>query len=221
MSRMSDAVALLAVLLSAGCDSTTVGPTDVEPTSSQVPLSNPTGERILGRTALIPIFNWDTGGLLYGSTPIGPALWPAHGNPVAQSQFYIVVYPSTTTVPVIQCYDVPLETCPDHGPIIAAGAMQAIPSVYGGGVLGHDHLSPPHGPGFHVTEYPVLVLFTSAVAANQRLTTKAQVEAVAAAGDAVLFPLPGFSFINAIVNQALYVRATPWVCPAFTHCSFF
>jgi hypothetical protein len=215
-------VFLFTLLLTVGCsESSTVTPPDVDATSSQVPLSNPTGERILGRTALIPIFDWDTGGLMYGSTPIGPALWPAHADPTAQSQFYLVVYPIGTTVPTIQCYDAPSETCPDHGPVIAGGAMQLVPSVYGGGVLGHDHLSPPHGHGFHVTEYPVLVLFTSAGAANQRLTTKAAVEAAAGRGEVVLVPFQDFSFVNAIVNQNLYVRGTPWVCPAYTFCSPF
>lgn len=212
--------ALLVISLwTVGCgEASTITPPDVEASASQAPLSNPTGERILGRTALIPIFDWNTGGLIYGSTPMGPALWPAHANPTAQSQFYLVVYPIGTAVQTIQCYDAPSETCPDHGPVIAGGAMQLVPSVYGGGVLGHDHLSPPHGHGFHVTEYPVLVLFTSAGAANQRLTTRAAVQAAAGRGEVVLVPFPDFSFVNAIVNQNLYVRGRPWVCPAYTSC---
>jgi hypothetical protein len=228
MSR-TPAAPLLALVLAAACaESVPVGPVDVSPLTpagavamarkTDDPTTPPTGERWKGQTALIPIFDWDSGNLIYGSTPIGPALWPAKPNPNAQAQFYLVVYPITTTVPSLQCFDFPFETCPDHGPTIAGGAMQLNPAVYGNGVLGHNHLSPPHGKEFHVTEYPVLVLFTSAAAANQALTTKAAVEAAAARGEVFLAPFTAFSFHNSIINQSMYDNATPWICPAFTFC---
>jgi hypothetical protein len=180
--------------------------------------TNPTGERFKGNTALIPIYELNGGDILYGSTPTGPALWPAKPSPNAQGTFYLVVYPLSTTVSQIQCFDVPQETCPDHGPVIAGGAMQIYPPVYGAGVLGHNHLSLGHGQGFHVTEYPILVLFTTPAAANMLLTTKAQVDAAAALGQVFLYPVPTFSFHNSLVNEALYNNATPWICPAYTFC---
>jgi len=180
---------------------------------------SPSGERINGQTALIPIYDLASGGIIYGSTPKFVALWPAHANPAAQGTFYLVVYPISaggTAAP--QCYDVPNETCPDHGPVIAGFAMQLNPAVYGNGVLGHDHLSPPHGDGFHVTEFPVLVLFTSQAAAAQHFTTKAEVDAAAQRGDVFMVPGEAFSFLNAIVDGHVYDHGTPWVCPAYTRC---
>ena len=111
-----------------------------------------------------------------------------------------------------------METCPDHGPVIAGGAMQIMPGVYGGGVLGHDHLAPSHGTEFHATEYPMAVLFTSAGAAQEHLTTKAQIEAAAVRGDVIVVPLPDFSFLNALVNARVYELGKPWTCPAYTLC---
>jgi hypothetical protein len=212
--------AVLALVLVIGCtESTTVEPGSSSPQMSSVTNSTvPTGERVLGRTALIPIFDWSTGGLQYGSTPMGPALWPAKPSADAQNVFYLVVYPIQSTVGPIQCYDVPNETCPDHGPVIAGAAMQFLPTVYGAGVLGHDHLSPPHGKEFHATLYPILVLFTHTSFANQRLTTRAAVNAAAARGEVFLAPAEGFSFLNAVVNQTVWANATPWVCPAYTAC---
>src|SRR5262245_10255444 len=131
--RRTHAAPLFALLIAAACnESTPVAPTDA-PLTNRGGISMAkkngddgpqTGERFMGRTALIPIFDWETGGLIYGSTPTGPALWPAKPSPNAQTTFYLVVYPITSTVPLIQCYDVPNETCPDHGPVIAGGAMQ-------------------------------------------------------------------------------------------------
>jgi hypothetical protein len=224
-------VAMVTVLAVAACSEAPVGPTAAADNGMSTIAARsaahgrpaestgvPTGERVMGQTALIPIYNQETGGLMYGSTPKGPALWPAHPNPQAQTTFYLVVYPIGSTVGTIQCNDVPMETCPDHGPVIAGGAAQLNPAVYGDGVLGHDHLSPPHGHGFHVTEYPVLVLFTSKAAANQHLTTRAAVEAAAARGEVFLAPFTDFSFLNAIVNQRVYGNGTPWVCEAYTFC---
>lgn len=221
MSRLCRA-ALLTALVAAGCrDSTTLAPTGpaVRPEAVVSSVTTPSGERILGQTALIPIYSF-SGGIIYGSTPKFVALWPAHAAPAAQSTFYLVVYPIGSTVTPLQCYDVPNETCPDHGPVIAGFAMQLNPGVYGGGVLGHDHFSPPHGSGaFHATEYPVLVLFTSAAAANQQFATKADVDAAALRGEVFMVPGQAFSFLNAIVNGQVYDNGTAWVCPAYTRCA--
>jgi hypothetical protein len=220
--NLNSRVALLTLLIAAGCgESATEAPLTAPTAEAAKNLGpSPTGERITGQTALIPIYDWNaglSGSLLFGSTPKGVALWPAHADPQAQATFYLIVYPIGANVP-LQCYDVPNETCPDHGPVIAGGAMQIMPGVYGGGVLGHNHLSPPHGKGFHVTEYPVLVLFTSPAAAQQHLTTKSQVEAAAGRREVILGPFQDFSFLNALVDARVYEIGTPWVCPAYTFC---
>jgi hypothetical protein len=195
--------------------------------AESAPSTTPSGERMAGKAMLIPIYNTETGGLLYGSTPMGPddipgqpgpPMWPAAANPSAQSLFYIVAYPVGTTVGTLQCAHVPMDTCPDHGPLVAQGAAAILPSVYGGpdtlGVLGHDHLSPPHASGdFHVTEAPRLVLFTNKAFANEHLTTLAAINAAAAVGHVIVVDPAvlglDLSFLNALVNQAAYDHATP------------
>jgi hypothetical protein len=185
------------------------------------------GERMVGKAMLIPIYNTETGGLLYGSTPMGPddipgqpgpPMWPAAANGHAQSLFYIVAYPVGTTVGTLQCSHVPADNCPDHGPLVAQGAAAILPNVYGGpdtrGVLGHDHLSPPHGGGsFHVTEAPRLVLFTDKSFANEHLTTLAAINAAAAVGHVIVVDPAvlglNLSFLNALVSQSAYDRGTP------------
>lgn len=179
--------------------------------------ASPSGERITGQTVLIPIYNEDDGSLIYGSTPKGVALWPAHAASAAQGQFYLIAYPVGADASP-QCRDYPFESCPDHGPTIAGFAMQLDPAVYGNGVLGHDHLSPPHGKDFHATLYPVLVMFTSMAVANQRFTTTAEVQAAAQRGDVFMVAGEPFSFLNAVVNQRVYDNGVPWVCPAYTRC---
>jgi len=64
----------------------------------------------------------------------------------------------------------------------------------------------------------VLVLFTSAAAANQHLVTKADVDGAALRGEVFLVPFADFSFLNAIVNGNVYDNAAPWICPAYTFC---
>jgi hypothetical protein len=75
----------------------------------------------------------------YVSTPRGTAQ-PVPTNPRATAPFYLPVYPAGASVPTLNCQDVPVENCPDHGPAVAAAAQAIDPGVYGGGVLGHDHL---------------------------------------------------------------------------------
>jgi hypothetical protein len=124
------------------------------------------------------------------------------------------VYPIGATVGTLLCQDVPQENCPDHGPAVAGAAAAIMPNVYGGGVIGHDHLMA--GPGshgdFNVAWVPVLVLFTSTAAANQHLITLAQVNAAVASDQAILVPLdgthgtPNLTFHCSVVSAAVYAR---------------
>lgn len=177
------------------------------------------GEKIFANSVINVLYDWDVGEngpLVFASRPMGPDRWPEHNNANATSYIYVVVYPVGTTVTGLMCYDTPNETCPDHGPVVAAGAKDAIPSVYGGGVLGHDHMQPKVA-GAHA--WAAFVLFTSAAAANTHITSRAQVQAAVAAGNAVIVPVPALTFHNAPVNARIYEMARPWICPAYTACN--
>ena len=53
-----------------------------------------------------------------------------------------------------------------------------MPSVYGGGVLGHDHLlDVPGGSEFNVVWVPILIPFMSTAAAQTHISTEAQLDA--------------------------------------------
>ena len=182
---------------------------------------NPTvfqGEKIHANSVVNVLYDWDvgeSGPVVFASRPMGPQRWPEHNNDRATGFIYVVVYPVGSTVGGLMCYDTPNETCPDHGPNISAGAMQADPAVYGDGVLGHDHLSPQRS----AHAYAVFVLFTSKAAANTHITSRAQVDAAVASGAAFLFPVPTLSFHNSPVDGRAYELATAWVCPAYSYCA--
>jgi hypothetical protein len=78
-----------------------------------------------------------------------------------------------------------VENCPDHGGIIASIAEGFMPGVYGGGVLGHDHLMA--GPGshgdFNVAWVPIVLLFKNSQAANTHVTTRKQIEELREKGE--------------------------------------
>ena len=187
--------------------------------------SLPSGERLVGGTAshggtvLEPVYDDMTGLIRYVSTPRG-APNPVNSNPVAAAPFYLPVYPAGSTVGVtLNCQDVPAENCPDHGPAVAGLAQALEPGVYGGGVIGHDHLMA--GPGshgdYHVAWVPTLVLFTNSAAANTHITTLAQLNAMIASGDVKTVPLdgtngfPNLTFHCSVVSAAAYARGVPFL----------
>jgi hypothetical protein len=182
------------------------------------------GERIKLKQVLIPLYDWDTGKVIIGSTPVSCqyvetcAPKVAKHIPKAEIQpFYLVVYPLGTRVSV-QCTHVPADNCPDHGPIIADGAMQLVPSVYGEGVLGHNHISAPvTSKDYRVIASPSLVLFKTRAAANQLVTTRKQILDLVKAGKAFLYPAPQYMFINYIVPSRLYTEGTPVKPKAMHH----
>ena len=190
--------------------------------------SLPSGERIVGGngshggTVVEPVYDDMTGQIRYVSTPRGTAQ-PLPTNPRATAPFYLPVYPAGASVPTLNCQDVPVENCPDHGPAVAAAAQgieQAIfgnQSVYADGVIGHDHLMA--GPGshgdFNVAWVPTLVLFTNSAAANTHITTLAQLNAMIASGDVKTVPLdgtngfPNLTFHCSVVSAAAYAHGVP------------
>jgi hypothetical protein len=84
-----------------------------------------------------------------------------------------------------------------------------MPSVYGDGVWGHDHIMDgPGGSEFNVAWHVVLVLFTNSEAANTHITTEAQLDEALDAGDAFTIETDIVFNCN-LVSGATYKRATP------------
>jgi hypothetical protein len=191
---------------------------------ASVSATSPSGQVMIGNTS----FSTATGHFTGGGATVEPAIDDANGNTVylltptnAQSHpnahnvapLYLPVYPVGSGIDPasLNCAHLPADNCPDHGPGVAGAAMGIVPSVYGGGVLGHDHLVgiASTGGDFNVIWEPVLVLFTNAQAATQHITTLAQIRAAEAAGNAFEVPLPQLDFHCSSVSAAVYARGTP------------
>jgi hypothetical protein len=169
----------------------------------------PSGERQLGKTIIEPGYDDRTGKLIYVMTPEG-APFPSHADAHAISPLFLVVYPNSAAASVgtMNCAHEGGDNCPDHGPGIADLAQATVPSVYGNGVWGHDHIMDgPGGSDFNVTWQVVIVLFTNAAAANTHITTEAQLDAAIDAGDAFTIETPTIFHCN-LVSAATYARAT-------------
>ncbi len=183
-----------------------------------VAASTPSGERIIGRTVVEPVYDDMTGAIRYVSTPMGVPD-PVKSPPIAAAPFYLPVYPVGSTVGTLLCQDVPQENCPDHGAAVAGAAMAIMGSVYSGGVIGHDHLiaGPGSGGDFNVAWVPTLVLFTSKAAANQHLILLSDVNTAVANHQAILVPLdgtngtPNLTFDCSVVPAAVYAQGTPFL----------
>lgn len=185
--------------------------------------SLPSGERIVGGTAstggtvLEPVYDDMTGQIRYVSTPRGVSN-PVKSNPRASAPFYLPVYPVGANVPTLNCQDVPVENCPDHGPAVAGLAKSLESSVYGGGVLGHDHLmsGPGSGGDFNVAWVPTLVLFTPG-AAITHITTLTQLNNLIGSGAVITVPLdgtngfPNLTFHCSVVSGAVYAHGRPFL----------
>ena len=186
--------------------------------------SLPTGERIVGGhgshggTVVEPVYDDMTGQIRYVSTPRGTAQ-PVPTNPRATAPFYLPLYPAGSTIGVaLNCQDVPVENCPDHGPAVAGLAQALEPGVYGGGVIGHDHLMA--GPGshgdFNVAWVPTLVLFTPGAAITQ-ITTLDQLNKLLGSHAVFTVPLdgtngtPNLTFHCSVVSAAVYAHGAPFL----------
>jgi len=173
----------------------------------------PSGERILGNTEVEPIYDAAHAGVIrYVMTPIKAPL-PMHSSPTAAKPFYLPVYPvGSTAADTYVCQHLPgPDNCPSHGDEIAGAAMGIMPSVYGGGVVGHDHVADvPGGDDFNPNWEVVIVLFTSKAVANQHLVTDVQIDAAAARHDVILVK-PGITFLCSVVPAVTYWHGTPAV----------
>lgn len=170
----------------------------------------PTGQATLGQSTVEVGYNDANGQLTYLLTPDKAKFHPA---PTSWAPIYVVVYPTSVasyiTTP-LNCMHLGGDNCPDHGPGVSAGAAAIMPSVYGGGVLGHDHLlDVPGGSEFNVAWVPILILFTSTAAAQTHITTEAQLDAALNAHDAIEVPIPAAAFYCTVVPQRVFDLATP------------
>lgn len=173
-----------------------------------------TGEVTLGNSTIEPAFDAATGDLMYLLTPNKA---PMKAPMVTWAPLYIPVYPASDSFSTpLNCMHLGGDNCPDHGPEVAGAAMAIMPSVYGGGVLGHDHVGDaPGGSDFNFQWVPVLVLFTDPVAAQTRVTTDAAIAALVANQQAIEIPLDGtnhapFAVFNcSVVSSAVYMQGTP------------
>jgi hypothetical protein len=170
----------------------------------------PSGERDHGQAVIEPAYDYRTGEFVYLSTP-KHAADAMHANPNAVSTLFLVVYPNSAASAVgpMICAHEGGDNCPDHGPGIADLAASVMPSVYGAGVWGHDHLVDGHGGSdFRVAWHVVVVLFTSAAAAQTHVTTEAALDAALDAGRAITIDTPIVIHGN-LVSDTVYRRATP------------
>lgn len=179
--------------------------------------SLPTGERVLGQTVIEPAYNDINGQLMYLQTPMHA---PTNVPDVAVAPLYIITYPTSAAgaVGTVNCQHQPMDNCPDHGPEVAGAAETIMPSVYGSGVWGHDHIgsappAPPSMGDFNFAWEPVLVLFTNSAAANTHITTEAELATAVAGHDVIEIPLPQLTFNCAVVSATNYNLGTP-VSPA-------
>jgi hypothetical protein len=167
----------------------------------------PSGQRILGQSVVEPVYDADNAGVVgFISTPEHA---PLSSDTRAWAPLYLPVYPKGSTVGQLICPHVPVDACPDHGPGIAGLAQSVAPGVYGGGVIGHDHVAQLRGAGFHVALEPIVVLFTSTAAANEHLTTSAAIDAAIARGDAIAIPLEAAALHAEQVSGQVWSLANP------------
>ena len=174
----------------------------------------PSGERLLGQSAIEPAYNDVTGQLVYLLTPT-KSPFPTHTSSHAVAPLYLVEYPPSSTVPAsfnLNCAGVP-GNCPDHDFGVAAFATSVRPAVYGTDpylVPGHDHLVAPPASGgdFNVAWEVWEVVFNNSTAANTHLTTDAAIDAAVLSGDVTVYDL-GFAFHCSVVSATTYAHATP------------
>ena len=172
--------------------------------------ATPSGERHLGKTLIEPGYDERTGELVYIMTSEG-APFLSRASAHAPSPLFLVVYPASAAAFVgpMNCAHQDGDNCPDHGPMFSDLAMFSMPSVYGNGVWGHDHIMDRRGRSdFEVNWKIYVVLFTTAQAANTHITTEAQLDAAIKAGDAFTVETPIVFRCN-LVSAAIYDHGTP------------
>jgi hypothetical protein len=170
----------------------------------------PTGETQLGQSVIEPAYNDADGSFVYLITPLHPTVHPNTHN---TAPLYVIMYPTSAAraVGTVNCQHQPMDNCPDHGPLLAGLAESAVPSVYGNGVWGHDHLlaAPGSGGDFNILWVPIAVLFTNAAAANTHITTLDQLRNSEAQHNAFEIALPAATFHCSVNPAAPYNNGTP------------
>jgi hypothetical protein len=168
------------------------------------------GQFVGGGGSIEPAYDDVKGTIIYLWTPNNARVHPNAHN---VAPLYLPVYPTGVGVDpsTLNCAHVPADNCANHGNAVAGAAQHIMPSVYSGGVAGHDHLAgvASSGGDFNVIWEPTLVLFTNRDAAGTHITTDAQIDADVKAGNAIEVPLPQLDFNCAIVGAAVYNHATP------------
>ncbi len=183
------------------------------------------GQNALGKSTVEPAVNDADGSVIYLLTPDKAPL-PSMANSVATAPLYLVMYPLSSTIDASTLNCTPTNC--DHVnvlpfPSTAYGALpgnsKACTDFNGGNpcsfVKGHDHLVGVQPTGdFNVAWAVKLVFFTSAAfadhAINTRVTTAAQIWALAHSGDVVVADTP-IVFNCSRVSEATYDRGTPVV----------
>ena len=176
----------------------------------------PSGEVTFGQNVVEPAYNYNDGSLTYLLTPVKASEKANTDHTVAP--LYLIIYPSAVAgaIGTMNCQHQPSDNCPDHGPAVSGLAKATVPSVYGAGVWGHDHLvaSHPTMGDFQVNWQPVVVLFTNMASASTHITTTAQLTAAMIAQNVILVPLPAATiFHGSSVAASAYQNGTP-VIPA-------
>ena len=173
---------------------------------------SPSGEVAVGKTVIEPAYDAANGHLVYLSTPAGTA---GHGHPNGHNvaPLYLPLYPTSaaSSVGTMNCQHQPMDNCPDHGPLVAGLAKSVMPSVYGAGVWGHDHIVgiASTGGDFNILWEPIAILFTSSAAANQHLTTLAEINTALSLHQIIEIPLPSATFSCSAVSAAVFNHGTP------------
>jgi hypothetical protein len=138
-----------------------------------------------------------------------------HEKSSGVAPLYIVVYPTSVSgiIKTVNCQHQPADNCPDHGPVFAGLAEATVPSVYGNGVWGHDHIGPfpasRRGDSPSVTWVPVAVMFTTLEAASTHITTIDQLHAAEKAGQVTEVVLWDAAFQASQTSASVYLKGTP------------
>ena len=178
--------------------------------SGEAASAPPSGEVQFARSVVEPAYDGRDGSIAYLMTPENAQV---NVNPHVVAPLYVILYPTSVADvigPVI-CQHQPMDNCPDHGPALSGLAQAVVPAVYADGVWGHDHLisAPPAGGEFHVAWMPVAVVFNTIEAAENHITTAAQLDLARALGQVTEIALPPATFHGSPVAAAVYQKGTP------------
>jgi hypothetical protein len=160
-------------------------------------------------------YNTNDGSLVFLLTPEKKSGQDGDRKSDGVAPLYIVVYPSSVSgiIGTVNCQHQPAENCPDHGPVFAGLAESTVPSVYGNGVWGHDHIGPfpasKNGEHANITWVPVAVMFTTLEAASHHVTTIDQLRAAEQAGLVTEVVLWGAAFDASQSSASVYLKGTP------------